>query len=159
MANAQPGRPTKYEPSMPERAFRFSLLGMTNEQIEAALGIGHATYVEWRQRYPEFDDAILRGKHEADAHVAHSLYRRAVGYEHKVTRLFMHEGHVIEHDVTERFEPDVQAATKWLFNRRPDLWRAVKEPEGGSDEAPPPVKVEIIVKDGRTRAEPEPAAG
>ena len=150
---------SKYRPDFPLRAYRFALLGMTNDQICAALGVSHQPFIEYRRLHPEFDRAIIDGKHEADAKVAHSLFQRATGYDFTEKKLFMFEGQVIEHSITTHVPPDVQAQSKWLFNRRPDLWRVQKEPEAGADEAPPPVRVVIEVTDGRIRAEPEPAAG
>lgn len=153
------GRPTKYEASHPERARRLALLGLTNDQIGDAFGIGEATFQAWREEHPEFDAAIDEGKIDADAKVAEALYRRAIGCTKKETRTFFDKdgGKVIEHEVTVELEPDVNAAGKWLHNRKPALWRINREL--GEDEVPAPVKVVLEVVDARVRAEPESSAG
>jgi hypothetical protein len=157
MANGRPGPPTKYEPSHPERARRLALLGLTNDQIGDAFGIGEATFHEWREKHPEFDAAIDEGKIDADAKVAEALYRRAIGYRKKVTKVFSYEGDTFEHQIDEEVDPDVGAAAKWLHNRKPALWRVNRDLD--DDEAPAPVRVVLEVVDARVRAEPESPAG
>jgi hypothetical protein len=46
--------------------------------MAAILEIGTTTFYRWQEEFPEFREAIKRGKHEADAEVAHSLYQKAL---------------------------------------------------------------------------------
>lgn len=134
------------------------MLGLTNKQIAEAFDIGESTFDRWIAEHDELAEQLRAGRIDADAEVAHSLYKRAIGYSHKAEKAFQYEGQVITHRYTEHYPPDVQAATKWLHNRKPDLWRPVREPEEG-DTAATPVRVVVEVKDGRVRAEPESTSG
>ena len=70
------GRPSGYRPELAERAYRMSLLGLTDQQLADFLGISCETLYSWKISYPEFRESIMRGRIEADAHVADALYRR-----------------------------------------------------------------------------------
>src|SRR5712692_10426460 len=64
------GRPSGYTPELAERAYRMSLLGLTDQELADFLGISGETLYSWKISYPEFRESITRGKIEADAHVA-----------------------------------------------------------------------------------------
>ncbi len=49
--------------------------GMTQSQIAQALGMGRATLYEKKARFPEFSDAIARGKAKGIASVADKLMK------------------------------------------------------------------------------------
>jgi hypothetical protein len=87
------------------------------------LEISEATLNNWKQEHPKFLESIKRGKLQADATVAKSLYHRACGYSHKAVKIFQHGGQTIEHEYIERYPPDTAAAIIWLKNRRPQEWR------------------------------------
>lgn len=72
--------------------------GLTDEQIAHNIGIHKATFYEWKNKYPEFADALKRSKEVADYEVESALFKKAkMG--------------------------DVTAQIFWLKNRRPDKWR------------------------------------
>ena len=58
----------------------FCALGATNEQLAELFGVPEATVDGWMANSAGFADAVLRGRQRADAGVASSLYRLAVGY-------------------------------------------------------------------------------
>lgn len=159
---ALPGRPTKYDPIYPERVFKLCLLGATEKQIAAIFGISIQTMAVWKNAHPEFLDAIARGRLQADAEIAHSLYHRALGYKHPAVKIMQYEGVPVTVNYTEHYPPDTAAASLWLRNRQPAMWRDKPTPDG-DDDAPAPVKIEISVKDARVRdddrTEPESSAG
>jgi len=92
------GAPTKYKPEELEHITQLCLLGATNDQLAACLGVNVDTIYEWKKVHPEFSEAIKQGGPMADAKVAQSLYKKAVG-------------------------GDVAACIIWLKNRQPDKWR------------------------------------
>lgn len=96
------GRPTKYDPAKLDDVKRLCLLGATDDEIAEFLGIHRATFYDWKNRHPDFVDAIWSGKQGADALVAESLFRSAT-------------------------TGDTGASKMWLINRRPDLWREKSE--------------------------------
>ncbi|GAB3519062.1 hypothetical protein [Emticicia fontis] len=60
---------TTYLPEYDEQAYKICLLG--------------ATLNKWMKKYPGFREAIKKAKLLADANVAGSLYKRAVGYNYQ----------------------------------------------------------------------------
>ncbi len=123
------GRPSGYRPELVERAYRMSLLGLTDQQLADFLGISCETLYSWKLSYPEFRESITRGKIEADAHVAEALYRRACGYSHPAVKIFLPSGgsEPIYAPYTQHYPPDTKAALRWLMNRQPALWRDRQE--------------------------------
>jgi hypothetical protein len=74
------GRPTLYDPAKhPALAESFCLLGATNQQLADLLDVGISTIDAWLRDHEEFSCAIKSGREVADARVATSLYRKALG--------------------------------------------------------------------------------
>ncbi len=119
------GRPTKYDPSYPEQAYKLALLGMTDEQMAGFFGVSHQTYYDWQAAHPDFLESVMRGKTIADAEVAVSLYKRANGYSHEAVKIFMPAGASapVYAKYIEHYPPDTPAAMNWLKNRQKALWR------------------------------------
>ena len=124
------GRESSYVDRYAEQAYRLCLLGMTNEELADFFQVATSTIHVWIDRFPEFSDAIKRGKEEADSHVAEKLWRRATGYEHEAVKIFQYEGTPVIVPYTEHYPPDTQAASLWLRNRQPDKWRDRREVTG-----------------------------
>mgnify|MGYP001472449281 CR=1 FL=1 len=56
------GRPVKYKQNFVSRVEDFSLVGMTDDEIAGALKVDRATLYRWKSNYPDFCDAIKRGR-------------------------------------------------------------------------------------------------
>ena len=118
------GRPSSYEPRFADMAFKLCLLGATDAEMADIFGVTVATLNNWKDDHPEFFESLTRGKHEADAEVAHSLFKRATGYTAKKTVTATFEGVVSDvREVNEYVGPDTNAASLWLRNRQPGKWR------------------------------------
>lgn len=117
------GRPTKYDPSLGEKARKLALLGMTDVEVADIFGVNPDTLYEWDNRYPEFSEIRSRGKTEADARVAASLYERAIGYSHEDVHPSSYQGLVTLTPIIKYYPPDTQAATLWLSNRQGGKWK------------------------------------
>ncbi len=146
------GRPTKYKPEYCEEVRNLFLLGYTVDEVCLSLGVAEPTYRDWLKKYPDFSRAVKEGKESADAKVAASLYKRAIGFVfQEVTREgFAHkkdkikdaeesddeeaefeqesEGDAIDRMaitkvVTKYIPPDTGAIMNWLKNRQPGKWR------------------------------------
>jgi transposase-like protein len=123
------GRPSAYRPEFTKQAYHLALLGATDADIARALGVSDTTIDNWKRQHPEFLGSLKAGKDQADANVAKSLYRRALGYSHPAVKIITvarggNAGSDVEEvPYTERYAPDTTAAIFWLKNRRPDLWR------------------------------------
>ncbi len=119
------GRPSKFREEYVEQAFNYCLLGATDADLGRFFDVDERTINNWKESHPEFLQSLKAGKEQADARVAQSLYRRALGWEHEAVKIVADAKTGTEHIVpyTERYPPDTTAAIFWLKNRRPDLWR------------------------------------
>lgn len=122
-------RQSDYDPEMANLVFRLCLLGATDIEIAATLQVTLKTWEGWKRTSAEMRDAINRGRLEADAHVANSLYHRAIGYSHPAVKIFMPAGAdaPVYAPYTEYYPPDTAAASLWLRNRHQDLWKDRRE--------------------------------
>lgn len=139
------GRPSSYKPEYADLAYKFALLGANNTRIAELLDVHVDTVHEWRNTIPQFSDALKAGKENADANVAKSLYHRALGYEHPEDDIRAINGEIVITPTIKRYPPDTGAATLWLKNRQPTIWRdkvesVVTGPDGG------PVQHSVAVK-------------
>lgn len=146
----KPHKGTKFKPEYVELIYRFCLLtNATEKEICAFLGIAPSTLFEWKKKYPEFKNNIMKGKRVADGEVAEALYKRAIGYTHDYIELKVLKQKVMVNDkeqvvdvvkkieMTKHYPPDPIACIFWLKNRHALNW---------SDKPiapPPPPKNEI----------------
>ncbi len=123
------GVPTQYRSTYDREARALCLLGAKDAELANHLGIEINTLFTWRKEYPSFDEAIKQGRVKGDAHVAESLYHRAIGATHKATKIFLPPGsrEPVFAEYIEELPPDTAAAFIWLKNRRPQDWRDKKE--------------------------------
>lgn len=123
------GRPSLYRREHNRQAYHLALLGATDIDLARAFGVDERTINRWKRDQKGFCQSLKRGKDQADARVAHSLFRRARGYSHKAVKILtvadgIDQGsHVEKVDYIERYPPDTTAAIFWLKNRRPREWR------------------------------------
>lgn len=117
------GRPSAYKAEFAGIAYRHCLLGATDKDLAAAFGVHVDTIDEWKRKQPKFSESLKKGKAEADAVIAESLFHRAKGYSHKAVKIMQHEGEAFDHEYTEHYPPDTAACIFWLKNRRPDQFR------------------------------------
>lgn len=126
------GRPSKYDPAKtPEQAYKLCLLGATDKEVADFFGVSEQTLNNWKAQHPEFLEALNRGKIDADARVAQSLYHRALGYEHPDTDIRVVNGEVVMTPTVKRYPPDTVAAIFWLKNRQRGKWRDKVEHDHG----------------------------
>jgi hypothetical protein len=117
------GRPSSYSEGLALRIFELAKAGKTDAEIAGAIGISVATLANWKNRYPDFLDALKDAKEVADQLVEASLFRRAMGYSHSAVKFFCDKGKIVSQPYVEHYAPDTVACIFWLKNRRPDLWR------------------------------------
>tara|TARA_R110000868_G_scaffold24355_2_gene96313 strand:+ start:197 stop:781 length:585 start_codon:yes stop_codon:yes gene_type:complete len=117
------GRPSAYKVEFAHIAYRHCLLGATDKDLASAFGVHVDTIDEWKRKQPKFSESLKKGKADADATIAESLFHRAKGYSHKAVKIMQHEGIAFDHEYTEHYPPDTAACIFWLKNRRPDQFR------------------------------------
>lgn len=133
--SAGPGPDSKYMPEMDDQAFKLALLGLTNEEIAVFFGIDRSTWYRWLKEHDGLRDAVYRGREIADAEVAHSLYRRAVGVKVTSERAFKDKkGEIVIAKTVTELPPDTSAALNWLGNRRRQKWAKADEREAAQRE-------------------------
>ena len=73
------GRP-KFEitPEICEQVENLSAQGLTVDQIASVLGVSRQTIYERQNEYPEFSDALKRGRGKGVANVTNALYTKAI---------------------------------------------------------------------------------
>lgn len=119
------GRPSKFQPLYIALAHKAALLGVTDAEMAGHLGVAESTFHLWKRKHPEFSESITAGKERADAAVAESLYRTALGGA-TVTEIREEpdsKGNIVTKKVIRELPPDVRAQRYWLGNRNPKLWR------------------------------------
>lgn len=128
------GRPSEYKEDYCEQVFKLCLLGAIDKELADFFDISESTLNNWKSEHPEFLESIKKGKLKADAEVAESLFKRAVGFEYdevtfekidsKVNLEVTSAGDLKVDDtykkkvVTKIIVGDVAAQNIWLKNRR-----------------------------------------
>lgn len=136
------GRPTKYKPEYADQAAKLCKLGATNPDLADFFNVGITTVERWIAAHPEFREALVAGKDEADARVERSLYQKAVGYQFDTVKIFMPAGanEPVYAPYREIIPPSDTACIFWLKNRKPEEWR---DKGVGSEDNPLHIKGEV----------------
>lgn len=162
------GRPTDYKIEYCEQVEKLCKLGATDKEIADFFEVDESTINNWKIAHPEFLESIKKGKIIADAEVAHSLHKRAIGYQYdEVTYEKIGPGddkvevgeqgmESVKQDlykkkvVFKEVPPDVAAQNIWLKNRRNKVdkeaqrW-ADKHEVSGPDGGPIETKFDITL--------------
>ena len=121
------GRPSKYDPERLEEIEKMAGIGLTDKDIALLLGVKERVFYYWKKKYPEFVQALKRGKTTAKMTIVNSLYRRAI-------------------------EGNLTAIIFWLVNRYPEEWRNIQKMEH-TISAIPPIKYIPANKTGKQNGE------
>ncbi|OKP91412.1 transposase [Paenibacillus sp. P32E] len=117
------GRPNKYFSNVEPKLLLIEAWardGLVDDQIANNLGIGIATLYEYKNKYPEFAEALKNGKEAVDIMVENALLKRAMGYTYEeITK----ENGVETKRVLKEVQPDTTAQIFWLKNRKSKQWR------------------------------------
>lgn len=131
------GRKTLFREIMIKEGEKLAGLGHTMEEIASFWGVSKRSLERWSKRYPQFCRALKDGRIRADVAVETSLYKRAIGYSFTETyykETVPTEGPLAgqkirykEREVVKMMAPDITAAIYFLKNRRPDMWRDLRD--------------------------------
>lgn len=123
---SQRGRKSKYNDYVKPRLDeikRWAAAGATEKEICAALDVHVSTFSEYKNKFPELNDALRVGRQTVVLNIKAALYNRAVGmtYEEKIGRESEKNGTSTE--IYQRYAPpDTTAAAMLLRNYDKD-WR------------------------------------
>lgn len=129
------GRPTKLNDEIAQKITELVKEGYPVYQICDILNISRNTVKNWQKDDLDFLIAFKKAKMIADEMVELSLFKRATGYSLPETKVFNHEGEIIEHTIEKHYPADTQAAMFWLRNRRPDVWKEKVESDNVQNNA------------------------
>jgi len=122
----------KYTDEFPALAEMYARERMIESDIAKKLGVSTSTFEQYKKQYPEFLEALKRGKAPIDFEVENALLKRAMGYTFTETKREIENldnGVILVKSVTETIKevvPDVTAQIFWLKNRNSQRWRDVK---------------------------------
>ena len=114
------GRPTRYQDSYVEEAYQLCLLGAIDRQLADAFGVSEQTLNTWKKKHTDFLESINKGKSSADALVAESLYKSALGLHVSIEEKETPAG---TFKTTRTIPPNANAQRYWMNNRQPKLWK------------------------------------
>lgn len=126
------GRPTDFRDKYIEQAYKLALLGATDADLADFFEVTETTINNWKIEHPPFFESLKRGKQEADANVAKSLYNRALGYDIEEEKVFNDNGKPLIIKAKKHYPADPTSIIYWLKNRQPKKWR--DRPDSGEEE-------------------------
>lgn len=129
LGNKGGGRHSEYKPEYAKMAYKYALLGCSDDKLAECFDVTRKTILDWKQKHSEFSTQILEGKEKADGKVASALFRRAIGCSVIDTDIKVVGGKIVKTDLKKNFPPDVSAAIHWLKVRNPKIWRDVQHLE------------------------------
>ena len=117
-----------YDENLLREAKELALLGLANTQMCKVWGITQSKFNEW-EKDPRFREALEAGRTVADARVANSLFRRAIGMTWFEDHVKIVGGKAEKVRVERYTPPDPWACVKWLALRQPQRWSETKKME------------------------------
>lgn len=124
--------------------------GYTFQDIANRIGISKSTLRTWRDKYPEINEALKKGREIIDYKVENALLKSALGYKTKEVKVTttIKRGEVVEtiKEVTEKEQaPNVYAAQCWLYNRLPKKWKNMNSKANILDDIDEDTSLQITV--------------
>ena len=123
------GRPTKYKPEYERQVQVLAEKGLTDKEIAQVFSVEEKTINNWKKAFPEFLQALKKGKEISDDAVEKSLFERATGYSVPEVHISNYQGKITKTPVIKHYPPDPTSMIFWLKNRRPAQWRDRQENE------------------------------
>ena len=131
------GRPTRYTKEIGKKVFTLCKKGFTMIELAEFFEVNEQTIYNWKDKHPEFFEAIKNGTQEYDSEMEVALNKKGMGGYHltDITVEYDGEGNVTKKTLKKREQaPDTGAAFIWLKNRQRDKWKDKHEdkPSGNS---------------------------
>lgn len=129
MAGKKRGRKSRYESYVQPHLHEIPvwIQTMTEQQIAARLGIVESTWHVYKNKYPELEQAVIKGRQNLISDVKSALIQRAKGFEYTEKKNYIKDdGESITsytEITTKRALPDVAACNSILQNLDKDWYR------------------------------------
>ena len=99
--------------------------GLTLQEIADNLGIALSTLCNYKNQYPELNEALKKGVDESLYTVENALFKAACGYYYKEEEMTKN-GNIVE--LTKYAKPNITACIFYLKNKAPNgKWRDKQE--------------------------------
>lgn len=137
------GRKTGYDKSMCDKAYELASKGLSDKKIAKSLQVGLTAFYDYKNKFPEFSEAIKKGKKPANSEVEAALFKKCTGFIVKVQKAFKvknieysesgkkisetEEVVLVEED--QYIPPDTTAQIFFLKNRESEEWKDKREAE------------------------------
>jgi hypothetical protein len=119
------GRPCKYDTHVKPylNDIKEYCTYMTEEQIAKTLGVSVSAWCEYKNKYPELNDALKKGRADLVRQLRSTLIQRAKGFKFEEKKTIKEKGKVVREEIYQRSAlPDVAALNLLLKNYDPDNW-------------------------------------
>ena len=144
----QAGRKCKYDESFDTLAEGLAREGVTDSNIAKALGISLRVFYEYQKRFPQFRQALARGRQPVNYEMENLLLKKARGFE--ITERFIetdHDGKPLRQRVwRKQIPPDTAAILEWLAHKYPEVWGRKQEVDAVVRTVPAPDQVKEATK-------------
>ena len=132
------GRPRfEITPEVCEKVENLSAQGLTVDQIALVLGVSHWTIYERQNEFPEFSDALKRGRGKGVANVTNALYTKAVDGDNTAMIFYLKNraGWVDKQEIQSTVEQrHIIDLTRIPNDQLEQLENAFKQPDTGASE-------------------------
>ncbi|MCK4761967.1 MAG: transposase [Candidatus Aminicenantes bacterium] len=123
-------RKSKYNPdTFPLLAEGHARNELNDAQIATKLGVGLSSFYSYQKKYPQFLDALKRGRIPVNFKVENTLLKKCYGYDVDETHTTMKisqggEAKVTEiKKVTKHIQPDATSIIFYLKNKMPETYK------------------------------------
>jgi hypothetical protein len=127
------------EPDGLIRIAGWAKAGLYEWQIAKNIGVSKVTLSSWKNRFPEINEALKRGREAVDFEVENAVFKRAVGYIYEDEEETIREVNGVTtrrvRKIRKHQPADVTAQIFWLNNRKPNVWRTLTDKQAKEAEA------------------------
>ena len=118
------GAQTKYNPLYHPTMIRLAAqTGLINDEIAKEIGICKKTLHLWKNKYPEVDEALARGKEEPNKTIEQDAFDCAHGYYFDEEQVYFYRGHMKRVKVRKYAQKNPVSVMFWLKNRMPEKYK------------------------------------
>lgn len=123
------GRKCKYNETFDITAEGLARQGVTDANIAKALGISERVFYEYQKKFPQFRQALARGRMPINFEMENLLLKKARGFE--LTERYLEtdaNGNPLKQKVwRKQIPPDTAAILEWLAHHMPEKWGKKQE--------------------------------
>lgn len=116
------GKLTKWKPEYVGLVEKLAILGALDKHIADILGVNHNTISLWKRTHPDFFEAVERGKTQATAKVAESLYLNCIDRYVEVEEVHVVNKQLQTIKVKKFIQGNPWLQARWMSLRMSEQW-------------------------------------